>query len=91
MPSLFPGVFAAGITCGKAVSAWVVSRLAVLALSTARTATMRREVDKGVFITRFMRRLTAGLCAALNTNFTLLSSLLYTLSTRPISNRNYRN
>lgn len=83
--------FSMGITCGKAVSERVTNAGATPGLPTQESNTTPQPAYKLQVLPVVFNHSSTACAQALSTNFTLLLHLLYTLSTGPIRNRNYRN
>jgi hypothetical protein len=83
--------FRRGIRCGKSVAHGFITPPLTYLLPTPLRALHTPRVYNQVVLHGSVRRSSTAFTHTLYTNFTLLSSLLYTVSTAPIKNKNYRN
>lgn len=80
-----------GMACGKVVAVWLKNPVGVPKLPTYRRLLAGTRGYNPVVMPRLSRWQSTAFTQALSTKFTLLSPLLYTVSTAPIKNKNYRN
>lgn len=79
-----------GTTCGKLVADWLKNRVLAQALTTYHPTDRLMGGYNTLVVPVFSRSPSTFYAQALNTLFTLLPSLLCTVSTGPIRNSDYK-